>query len=890
MTQLCTRMCCLLAGIACLIVQWPARGADEPGSQTAQPASPETESPAVAQADTEGLDQLEEVIIYGTNGKLVAGLQPESEVDAAGIAAYGANTVGDLLSQVAPDVDGSEQGPVILINGKPANGIRSVNDLPPEAIRKLQVLPPQAAGAIGESPTRRVINVVLKPQLRQGTGNLTVRGATAGQGFGGNTNVSMLQLNGNNIRNLSVYASRTEPLLEAHRGIVNQPAGLPYDLIGNVLPWPSGGGEIDPGLSSLAGRTVTVAGVPEGNTDPALADFVQFANLANVSDMGRYRTLVSEQNNYGINGNTGMSLPHNSSLNLNMYVERNESSSLTGATTTLLHVPASSPFTPFGRDTGIARYLGSPLWQQRDTTNASLGGNLSTQLGRWRLNLDTNASWTRSTTDSQRRVNTAPLQAAIDAGSLNPFDVIPDDLLDDVLSDHALARGYNGSATMQIAGALFDLPAGKANANLRGEWRGSRYHSRTTGVTNVSSDRERQEEAAYLSMQLPLLGTPQSQGMGMGGELSGSARGTTGTETMFNYGYGLNWRMGNRVQLRVGFNREQNAPQPSALSDPLVIIDGYRAYDFIRQETVLVRYITGGNPDLGVEKRDITRVSGTVRPFKPIDFTLNGEYQRTIYHDAISSLPSPSEELQAAFPDRFRRDADGRLYEIDARLVSFDRSKIEQLRWGGNFRRTFGLPKGPPTPGQGMPAGQIVTVGGVSQMVYMSDGGDDLSGAGWRFSANFNHTWQLSYKRRVRDGLPVVNLLSGGTGNGAGQSRHTVQSRIGLAYNGTGMQLNANWKSRTHIIAGTVSAPNDIVFSPFLRFDLQAFANLGTVLPNNKLAQGVRISLNVDNLFDSRQRVQDQNGFTPLRYQPYLLNPLGRVVSLSFRKAFTANK
>jgi hypothetical protein len=865
-TPRCSRLQCMLVGLFMLSAHASVAPAAEPTAQAADTVE------EVVPENPEDPDVMDEVIVYGTSGQLIAGMRAEAELDAEGIAGYGANTVGELIAQVAPNVDNSEEGPVILINGKPANGIRSVNDLPPEAIKKLQVLPPQAAGAVGENPNRRVLNIVLQPEFRQGAGNLTVRGATAGQGFGANSNVGMLKLKGNVIRQFSVNASTTDPLFEAHRGIVSQPTTQPYDLTGNVVAWPLTGAEIDPDLSALAGTPATVLGVPVGVVNPALADFVPLANIANTSDMGRYRTLVSDQTNIGFNSNWGQPLPRKSTLQLNMNVDRSKSHSFTGATSTLLHVPASSPFSPFSNDVNIARYLGEPLRQDRESTNMNISANVGAQLGRWRLILDTGFAWNSSTTDSERRVDTAPLQAAVLAGDVNPFDVLPSDLLTDVLSDHARSRGHNGMAQLQLSGSIFDLPAGKANTNLRVEWRESRQRSRTTGTNNVESDRKRRDEAAYLSVQLPLLGTPNPQGFGLGGELSGSTRQVTATRALYNYGYGLNWRMGNRITLRVGINREQVAPQPNSLTDPVIIIDDYRAYDFIRQETVLVRYITGGNPDLGVENRDVTRVSGTVRPFKKVEFTLNAEYQRAVGHDVLSSLPPVSEDVQAAFPDRYRRDADGRLYEIDARLVSFERTQTESLRWGGSFTRSFGVPVPARPPAQG-------------QMIILSDG-DALSGTGWRMTANFTHTWQLSNTRLARAGLPVVDMLAGGTGNGSGQSRHNVQSRVGLAYSGTGLTLNTNWKSRTHIIAGTTSAPNDIVFSPLLRFDLQAFANLGSVYPARKPLQGIRISLNVDNLLDAKQRVRDQNGATPLRYQPYLINSLGRVVSLSFRKTF----
>jgi outer membrane receptor protein involved in Fe transport len=49
-------------------------------------------------------------------------------------------------------------------------------------------------------------------------------------------------------------------------------------------------------------------------------------------------------------------------------------------------------------------------------------------------------------------------------------------------------------------------------------------------------------------------------------------------------------------------------------------------------------------------------------------------------------------------------------------------------------------------------------------------------------------------------------------------------------------------------------------------------------------ARGLRLSFGVNNVLNSRQRVRDENGDTPLRYQPAYLDPLGRTVSISIRK------
>ena len=50
--------------------------------------------------------------------------------------------------------------------------------------------------------------------------------------------------------------------------------------------------------------------------------------------------------------------------------------------------------------------------------------------------------------------------------------------------------------------------------------------------------------------------------------------------------------------------------------------------------------------------------------------------------------------------------------------------------------------------------------------------------------------------------------------------------------------------------------------------------------------RGSRVTLGIDNLFDARQHVTDQNGVVPLTYQPGYVDPIGRTIRLSFRKLF----
>lgn len=813
-----------------------------------------------------------DIIVYGPNGPIrtPGGMRADAELDENGIAAYGLDTVGDLLAEILPQVDTSDAGPVVLVNGRPSNGINEISDLPTEAVSRVQLLPRQAAGQLGQNPTRRVVNIVIKPDLRQFTANGTAGLATAGKGFSAEGELSLLSLAGGNRRSLVLKAKHADPLYEGDRDILGDGSIVPFDLVGNIVPYPTGADEIDPALSALAGRLVSIAGVPAGNTAPTLAAFAARAGDANVSDLGRYRTLLPRQRSYSANANLTQKLGANSTLSLNMKAERNEADGLTGATAAQLILPSTSPYSPFGTDVTLARYIGGPLRQRSRGTNLSFAGILNTLVGRWRVSLNSNVSHGITHVDSERGIDTSALQAGLLSGAVNPFAPLPANLVSTLPRDNARSRVDHGSTLLIVTGSPFQLPAGPANAALRVEWRADRNATQTMGAGSPFFSRlHRDEEIAQLSLQMPLLGGALPSPIGaVGVELSGALRHVTASGRLEDYGYGLNWQPGSAWNFRAVINQEQIAPPTNALTDAVVTIDNVRTYDFIRQETVFVRYITGGNPDLAVERRRTTRISGNWRPFAARDLSINAEYSRIIGTNAFSALPPVNAQVQAAFPDRFLRDGGGRLIGVDARPVPFARVKREQLRWGVTFSQSFGSGT--------TPSGKAGTGGA----------GRSLA-AGWRINGFLNDLWTLSSTRLARPGLADIDLLAGGAlGYGGGQPRHLVQFGGGVLRNGVGVQVDGAWKSSTNIAAGTVAVPDKIVFAPQAVIGLRLFANLGPLLPRSALAKGFRISLSVENLFDSKQRVVDRTGTTPLGYQPYLLDPLGRTVSLSLRKVF----
>jgi len=67
----------------------------------------------------------------------------------------------------------------------------------------------------------------------------------------------------------------------------------------------------------------------------------------------------------------------------------------------------------------------------------------------------------------------------------------------------------------------------------------------------------------------------------------------------------------------------------------------------------------------------------------------------------------------------------------------------------------------------------------------------------------------------------------------------------------------------------------------FVTFDLQP-----ALLKRWPILKGSRLTLSATNLFDQRVSVHDANGQTPIGYQPAYLDPVGRVIGISFRKLF----
>jgi len=217
--------------------------------------------------------------------------------------------------------------------------------------------------------------------------------------------------------------------------------------------------------------------------------------------------------------------------------------------------------------------------------------------------------------------------------------------------------------------------------------------------------------------------------------------------------------------------------------------------------------------------------------------------------------------VEAAFPDRFHRDVDGRLISIDYRPLNLSSILTESLNTGVNFN----LPR------PAAAAGQEVTIMRVAM----------------------NHSLQLSNVARLRAGLPEMDRLKG---DGGGIARQNASVLVDARRGRWGANISARWQEgyRTRRTGGQ-DGPDDLIIAAFttvdLRFNFQMTSGGrglgagGDDAPRRR-STGLQLSLDISNLFDARREARLGDGSPAQGYGRDMQDPLGRTVRLTLQRRF----
>ena len=843
-----TAVAVLLAGAAIPVQASSSSAASASGVSAGQPAQ------------TQPDPSEREIVITGQ--ALFPDIQPERNLDETGIESYGLSTIDELVGEIQNELgDTDDDPPLVIVNGQPINDLSEIGNLPVEALRNLQVLPRGTAIRFGGNSGQRVISLTLRHTVRSATllGARTI--ATDGDWHANRGEAILTDIQGPMRANISLRVNDQAQLLESQRGIVQPPLSEPFALQGNVVGFPGTTGEIDPLLSALAGKVVTVTPLPS-IANPTLADFVSGANAPVVTDIGQFRTLRPQSDNYELNGNFSTKLASwltgNATVDLSQYLSR----SIRGLPSALFVLPSTSPFSPFSQDVGIAIYGTDPLHFHSRTNSVNANITLNGTFGQWRANFNARHFESKNTFTSDRQ---EPPQSDLLDNSFNPFlgDFTP---LIPIVTDRTLSRSNTNLAHLQVTGPTLKLPAGSVQTTIEGRLQWNHLRSSSTLPGFGGRNIHRSEQAIGGALDIPL--TSRTQGvLPQIGDVSASAEYQldhfSDAGTLSHYAFGLTWQPLTFVRLHGSVEHNEIPASVELLGSPTLQTPNVFVFDPLTGNTVQVVEITGGNPSLKPETDQIRRLSAQVTLVQKLNLQLNGEYTDSNRHNFVSSLPDESAAVMLAFPDRFVRDSNGNLTTIDLRPVNFASDEEKRLRWGLSLNTRLGG-GGPITKRSN---------GAFTPVTFL------------QLSAN--HSIVFSDTIVIRSGLKPVDLLGGGAiGVGGGRVRHQLDGTAAITSGGLGARLGVTWRSRSSLLARSNGATDTLTFSPVMVMNLRAFADTRRILPESKWAKGLRLSVDVLNLTNSRQKVRDSFRNTPLQYQPGYRDPIGRTIELEIRKVF----
>jgi hypothetical protein len=817
-----------------------------------------------------------DILVLGKRiaGSAIGDIQPVATLNEDAIRALGAVSMKELMERLKPlttSADGNE--PVMLLNGRRISGFQELQTLPPEAIERTEVLPETEAARFGFPPTVRILNFITKKRFRATSVQLLPGAATDGGGETSYTEMTATRIDGPRRTSLSVSHLRVNPIEQAQRRILPDPAVL-YAVQGNV----TGIGDsasLDPRLDGLAGMRVPVAAVP---VDPAardvLAGYVATANRPAITDPGPWRWLQPRSDTIRIDGTIGSPVGRSLDASLNLSMEAQRSIGRNGLAPVLLTVPGDNPALPFTQDVLLYRYLPDTVLRQRTTSlNLHAGGTVQGGIGRWTWNATTNYDRSRGVALSDQGIATDPLQSAIDAGAdpLAPID--PAQAL--LIANRS--RTVTGTVVSKLVanGPALRLPAGSAQVTVTADYARSASSGRQSAIADSRLDLTRTTRGGSIKATLPIA-DPDRRFLSRLGQLS--ANGTIGLSDVSDFGrllnlnYGLNWAPVRPVQFTASINETQAAPAIALLTDPTLVAPNIPFFDFATGSTVLVTTVTGGNPALAPERRRVTTLGVAVTPFKGKDLRIGIDYLDTRIRNQAAMPGAVTSAVQRAFPDRFVRGAGGVLTQVDLRSVNIAAERERKLRLTSNLFLQLGpTPPPPPAPPTGVAATRPTPPPAPPKPRPS-------------IFASVTTSIRMDNTVTLRPGLAPLDLLDGETLSGiGGQPRWEVEANVG---GGLG-PFNLGTFSR---LQGPTRIRNDLAASD-LRFSGRTWIVLYGQIDIEKVVarpwtKRMSLQLTIENLLNDRINVTDRTGAVPNRFQPAFIDPVGRSIRLGVRKLF----
>lgn len=450
--------------------------------------------------------------------------------------------------------------------------------------------------------------------------------------------------------------------------------------------------------------------------------------------------------------------------------------------------------------------------------------------------------------------------------------------------------------TANANGVLFDLPGGRVRGGLRlgGEARQIESVSFDTSGER-RADLDRTTPSGRLTITAPLTSRRFEFGEAFG-DITVNATTSWSDPSDFaalsGTGVGASWSPLRSLRFSLQNEVSEAAPSLQQLGDPELATPGVSFFDATAGESVLVTRITGGNDALLAEERNDLVFNANWSPSFVQGFTASFSWARNESTNAIVALPTALPETEAAFPTRFARDLGGALTAVDVRPINLAQRDIESIRWGLSYSRAIGRQapsaqeRQRPPEAAAAPTGTPATPpaeGPTAIERRMGLGGGQSASAG-RWNLSVFHRVRLMDDVTLAAGQTPIDVLDRGGLDGGGEPASSIEFEGGVFYRGLGLRFSGGWTDAYTI---PIASGGALDFSDRWTINARAFLNFSSrpdLIAAAPWLSGARLSLGVENLTDSVVDVRDSAGATPTAYQEGYLNPLGRVVQLSFRK------
>lgn len=780
-----------------------------------------------APADPDEAEPEEDAIVVVATrlrGQVEASQPPIMTLDEADVEAYGASSIGELLDAVSPQVaSGRGRG-----EGRPLillNGQRI------SSFRELRSIPPEAIRRMEVLPEEVALRFGSRPDQR--VVNFILKDNFSSQVLAGEYNVP------------------------TRGGFSN------WELEGSVLRING------PRRMNIEAKIVETSMLTEAERD-LLQAAANIPTITSDPDPAAFRSLIDESREITLEGSWSTGLGEeglDGSLSLNAAYVRTDTRGLNALDTVILTDPD-------GRYE--VRSLADPLQGITEDDSFQGGITLNKPLGSWQFTATADGSYSETETRADRERDVSALVEAAALGELDiagPLPAVPH-----AGFDRARVKDLALTSLITLNGTPLRLPAGEASVTFNAGFDYARVRSVNTRTAVGPVELDRKDLSAGANIAVPIASRREDVLTDLGDlslNFSAGVNHLSDFGTLTDWSAGLVWSPFEPLSLSASYFVSEVAPSLRQLGNPVIVTPNVAVYDFLRGEPAIVNVNTGGNPDLLAEKqRDIKLSARWDLPFLQRSNVLV-EYFRNRSNDVSQSFPLLTPAIEAAFPERAVRDPSGQLVAIDRRPVTFEEIESSRLRWGINLSGSL-------TPDDDAEAGERRGRGGPPGF-----GRGGRSGGRWNISAY--HTYRFTDVVTVAEGGPVFDQLGGEALVIGGVPRHSLELEGGAFYQGYGIRLRGRWNAPAYVRATGGPGASDLRFGETFVLNARIFLNLGqkeSLVERWPFLEGTRVALTVDNIFESRQRVTNEEGLVPLAYQAGYRDPRGRLVGIDIRKMF----